>query len=409
MIETSLDVAFARAQFPAFTEPSLHDAAFFENAGGSYVCAPVIERLAEYYRRLKVQPHYPYPASREAGERMDLAHERMAAYLGVTADAVHFGPSSSQNVYVLAQAFRKHLRAGDEIVVTNQDHEANSGAWRRLEADGVMVREWRVDHRTGELSLADLDRLLGARTRLVAFPHCSNIVAHINPVARIAARVREAGALSVVDGVSYAPHGMPNVPALGCDVYFFSLYKTFGPHQGLMILHPDLLDRLDNQGHYFNGEFRRKRLVPAGPDHAQVAAASGIAEYFDVLDRHHGGGPIVSRPERVRSLLQRAERPGVERFIARFASDPRVRVLGPADAQCRSATFSLVPARRSPAEVAAALAAAGVMAASGHFYAVRLLEALGVEPARGVLRLSWLHYTSEQELERMFSALDGAL
>src|SRR5258706_6310086 len=141
----NLDVDSVRAQFPAFADPSLERQAFFENAGGSYACRPVIERLNEYYRRLKVQPYYRYPASLEAGEWMDAAHERLAEFLNVTAEEVHFGPSTSQNTYVLAQAFRKLLRPGDEIIVCNQDHEANSGAWRRLAADGAVVKDWRVD------------------------------------------------------------------------------------------------------------------------------------------------------------------------------------------------------------------------------------------------------------------------
>jgi len=405
-----LDVDFARAQFPAFADDTLRDKAFFENAGGSFACATVIDRLSEYYRRLKVQPYYGYAASREAGQWMDEAYERLAPYLGVPADWIHFGPSSSQNAYVLAQAFRRLLRPGDEIVVTNQDHEANSGVWRRLEGDGIRIREWRVDPVTGELRLSQLDPLLNPRTRLVAFPHCSNVVAHVNPVAQIAQRIRAAGALSIVDGVSFAPHGLPDVSALGTDIYFFSLYKTFGPHQGLMVLRPELLERLANEGHYFNSGLKRKRLIPAGPDHAQVAAASGIADYFERLDRHHGDqGGAGERPHRVRRLLREAERSSVARVLAALSSDRRVRLLGPSDPARRTATVAFVPTRRAPEEVAAALWARGIMVAAGHFYAVRLLEALGLDPASGVVRLSWLHYTSPADIDRLLTALDQAL
>src|SRR5277367_4172838 len=120
MDESRLDLDFVRRQFPAFSEPSLEDQVFFENAGGSYPCAQVVSRLNEYYRRLKVQPYYPFAASTEAGEWMDAARARLAEYLGVTSAEVHFGPSTSQNTYVLAQAFRKLLKPGDEIIVTNQ-------------------------------------------------------------------------------------------------------------------------------------------------------------------------------------------------------------------------------------------------------------------------------------------------
>ena len=231
-----LDSTFIRSQFPAFKEASLKGWGFFENAGGSYACRQVISRLTEYYTKTKVQPYYPYPASMAAGAAMDESYTRMAAYLNVGEDEIHFGPSTTQNTYVLAQAFRELWDKSDEIIVTNQDHEANSGFWRRLEKTGIVVKEWRVDSATGLLNPDDLDALFSSRTRLLAFPHCSNIVAHINPVAEIAAKAKAAGAWVVVDGVSYAPHGLPDVQALGADIYLFSLYKTWGPHLGLMTI-----------------------------------------------------------------------------------------------------------------------------------------------------------------------------
>lgn len=400
-----LDLEFVRAQFPAFAEPSLRDQAFFENAGGSYACRPVIERLGEYYTRLKVQPYYPYPASTEAGEWMDASYRHLAEYLGVGADEIHFGPSTSQNTYVLAQAFRELLAAGDEIIVTNQCHEANSGVWRRLAADGIVIREWTVDPDSGLLDPAQLDRLLGSRTRLLCFSHCSNIVAHINPVSEICTRARAAGAWALVDGVSYAPHGLPDVAALGADIYLFSLYKTFGPHQGLMVVRRELFDRLGNQGHGFNHAHPRKRLVPAGPDHAQIAAAQGVAEYFDALDAHHGGGGPVGRADRIRALLHAAERARLARLLGWLQGRDDLRVLGPTDPDQRAATVALMPRHHSPAQIAAGLAQAGIMAAAGHFYAVRLLQALGVDPASGVLRLSFVHYTTADEIERLIAAL----
>ena len=411
-----LDLDFVRRQFPAFAEPSLARQAFFENAGGSYACGPVINRLTEYYRRLKVQPYYAFPASTEAGEWMDLARVRLAEYLGVTTPEVHFGPSTSQNTYVLAQAFRALLKRGDEIIVTNQDHEANSGSWRRLAAHGVTVREWRVDPETGQLEEAALERLLSARTRLLTFPHASNIVAHINPVARITARARAAGVITVVDGVAWAPHGFPDVAKLGPDVYLFSLYKTYGPHQGLMVVRADLLNRLANEGHYFNEAEGAKRLVPAGPDHAQVAAARGIAEYFDALDRHHGHTDVSTDPashgaraERVRQLLRGAELPLLTTLLAYLATRRDIRLLGPAVAQERAATVSFVTETIAPEAMVPALAERGFMAGWGNFYAVRLLEGMNVSPQRGALRLSMLHYNSPDEIAAVIEALEQIL
>jgi len=404
-----LDVEFARSQFPAFAEPSLSRQAFFENAGGSYACRQVIDRLGEYYRRLKVQPYYAYPASQEAGEWMDASHVRLAEYLNVGTDEIHFGPSTSQNSYVLAQAVRKLLRPGDEIIVTNQDHEANNGVWRRLATEGVTLREWQVDPGSGALDPAALDGLLSERTRLLAFSQCSNIVAHINAVSLITAKARAAGAICVVDSVAYAPHGLPDVTALGADVLLFSLYKTYGPHQGAMAVRQSLLDQLGNEAHHFNGAYPRKRLVPAGPDHAQIAAVRGVAEYFDALDAHHGGGDIAARPQRVRQLLREAERPLLSRVLDYLESRKDVRLLGPADAGQRAATVAFVPLRHNPTDLLPALARHGIMAAAGHFYAVRLLEAMGVDAQRGVVRLSFLHYTSAEEIDQLIKALDVVL
>ncbi|XAW87781.1 aminotransferase class V-fold PLP-dependent enzyme [Vibrio sp. CDRSL-10 TSBA] len=128
----TLDLDFVRQQFPAFAEPSLLDKAFFENAGGSYLCRQVLEKFDHYFHQLKVQPYYPNPVSAQAGQWMDASYQALAPWLNSAADEIYFGPSTSQNTYVLANAVMGWLQSGDEIIVTNQDHEANSGAWRRL-------------------------------------------------------------------------------------------------------------------------------------------------------------------------------------------------------------------------------------------------------------------------------------
>ena len=181
------------------------------------------------------------------------------------------------------------MRVGDAIIVTNQDHEANTGPWRRLADEGFEIREWQIDPDTGHLDLADLAELLDDRVRLVCFPHCSNVVGEVNPVTEITALAHAAGAFVCVDGVSYAPHGLPDVGWMNADIYLFSAYKTFGPHQGLMVMRRALGMQLPNPGHFFNEESLCKRFTPAGPDHAQVAASAGVADYIDALAAHHGG------------------------------------------------------------------------------------------------------------------------
>ena len=286
---TNMDLEFIRAQFPAFSQASLRGQAFFENAGGSYTCKQVIDRLHRFYTERKVQPYGFYPASQAGGDEMDEARTRLAALMNVETDELSFGPSTSQNTYILAKAFGDMLGDGDAIIVTDQDHEANTGVWRRLAERGIEVREWYIDAETGELSLDLLADILDERVKLICFPHCSNIVGQENPVAEVASMAKNVGAVTCVDGVSYAPHGLPDVTALGADIYLFSSYKTFGPHQGIMIIRRALADRLPNQAHFFNADTRYKRFTPAGPDHAQVAAFTGMADYIDAVHDHHFG------------------------------------------------------------------------------------------------------------------------
>src|SRR5210317_1541473 len=154
-----LDLTFIRAQFPAFSEPTLDGWAFFENAGGSYPCKQFINRLTDFYMKNKVQVNYPYPASMVAGELMEASYKRMADYLNVEDSEIHFGPSTTQNIYVLANAMSPILKNGDEIIVSCQDHEANAGAWRKLADKGIKIVEWHVDSETGLLILDELEVL----------------------------------------------------------------------------------------------------------------------------------------------------------------------------------------------------------------------------------------------------------
>jgi len=247
-----LDLEFVRSQFPAFSEPTLQGWAFFENAGGSYPCIQFINRLTSFYMKNKVQVNYPYPASTLAGKLMEASYKRFADYLNVDESEIHFGPSTTQNVYVLANAMRPMWEDGDEIIVSCQDHEANAGAWRKLADRGIKITEWHVNSKTGLLSLEHLETLFTDRTKMVAFPHCSNIIGHLNPVKEITQKAHQHGVLSVVDGVAMAPHGFPDLKALGADIYLFSLYKTYGSHLGLMYVNKDLIGRMEIAVNFFS-------------------------------------------------------------------------------------------------------------------------------------------------------------
>ncbi|MGB5757223.1 MAG: aminotransferase class V-fold PLP-dependent enzyme [Acidimicrobiales bacterium] len=427
----TLDIDFVRAQFPAFASPELADWVHFENAGGSYVPSQVIDLVTHFLRATKVQPYGPAGPAKAAGEALDRAKRLLPATLNAGVDEVHFGPSTSQNTYVLARALRPTMTDGDEVIVTNQDHEANIGSWRRLADTGLTVREWSVDPDTGLLDIEDLAQLVGDRTRLVCVTHASNLAATINPIPAIADLVHDRGALLVVDGVSWAPHAAIDVQRLDCDFYLYSTYKTYGPHQGLLYSRRSVLDRLENQGHYFNADNPTARLTPAGPDHVAVAATAGIVDYYQALYRHHFGastptpapaGPsaasatstastdvsLVHQIAAVYDLIAAHEQalmtPLIEFLVARGAA-----IVGSTDTSrsVRAPTVAFTSERTDPATIVETVAGAGIGIGNGDFYARRLVEAIG-RPG-GVVRISMVHYNTRDEVDRAIEALDPLL
>ncbi len=406
-----LDLDFVRSQFPVFAHPDTKDWVHAENAGGSYVPRQVIDLLTDFYVASKVQPYGPAGPAKAAGEAMDRGISLLPATLGCDADEFALGPSTTQNTYVAAMGLRGLMEAGDRVVVTNQDHEANIGPWRRLAESGIEFDEWQVDPESGLLDVADLDALLTDRTKLVCVTHASNLAATINPIAEIAAKVHAAGALLAVDGVSYAPHAPLDVRALDCDLYFYSTYKTYGPHLGAMYVRRSVLDALTNQGHWFNADQPSKRLTPAGPNHAEVAAAAGIVDYYEEVHRHHGlaDGAL---PERVRSVMElfaEHEQTLLDPLM-RHLRDADVRIVGSpsADHSVRAPTVAFVPDGVTPSAVVGHLANRGIGVNSGHFYAKRLADAMGIGED-GVVRISLVHYNSVGDVERIVDALDEVL
>ena len=408
---TDFDLNFVRTQFPAFSEPSLEGFAHFENAGGSYACRQTIEWLDRYYRQTKVQPYYEFAASRLAGEQMDAAKERLATWLNVGSDELHFGPSSSQNTYVISQALRRYLSPGDEVIVTSQDHEANSGALSRLQDEGFVVREWQVDPDSAELKRKDLEALLSPRTRVVAFTHCSNIVGSINPVREFTDLIHRAGAWAFVDGVAFCPHGLPDIEALGADLYLFSMYKVYGPHLGAMFLRRELNAQLPNQGHFFNADYPGRRFTPAGPDHAQIAAVNGVVDYMEAVALRHGAGgqPVQAQAAAVRSLFRQHETALLQPLLDYLSGHPRVRLIGRNRAAERAPTVAFTVDSQCSADLAKGLSERRLGVGVGNFYAYRLLKALGIDTEDGAVRASFVHYTSKEEVSRLIAALDQLL
>ena len=410
-----LDIEFVRNQFPAFSEKSLFKKAFFENAGGSFMCQQVIDRFDRYFRQRKVQPYGFYEASKLAGEEMDSSRQRMAEYLNVNTDEVLFGPSSSQNTYVLAHAFLDKMSNQDEIIISDQEHEANAGAWHRMADRGIKVKIWTIDPDTGSLDIKDLKNLITEKTKFIAATHCSNVVGEINPIKEISEIARLNGSLLIVDGVSYCPHGLPDVNDLGADIYFFSAYKTYGPHQGVMVIREKAKLALTNQSHFFNADYSDKFMVPAGPDHAQVAACNGILDYFDLIDQHHFSSTDkknfygTNKPRRVANLFRNHEIDLLKPLLEFLNNNKKLKLIGPGDNVLRAPTVAFVPKNKIPGEVANELANYNIMAGAGDFYAVRPLMALGIDPKDGVVRLSFVHYNTKNEINSLINALEKTL
>jgi selenocysteine lyase/cysteine desulfurase len=406
---TELDLNFVREQFPAFSQPSLQDSAFFENAGGSYMCKQVMQRLESYYLNTKVQPYHPHPAAQLAGQQMDDAYVQFSHWLNVEPKEIFFGPSTSQNTYVLANAMLGWLQAGDEIIVTNQDHEANSGVWRNLASKGIQVKQWGVDSDTGSLDIDTLKSLLTNNTKLLVFPHCSNILGEINPVTDICQLAKDQGVRTLVDGVSYAGHGLPDIQAFDVDIYLFSLYKVYGTHQGVMVVKDSMQSLLENQGHFFNSDLREKRLTPAGPDHAQIAAATGVCDYFEAVYAHHfGENTAVSHLEKaecIHNLFIEAEQKLIKPLLDFFIQHEKIRIIGPQNARNRAPTISIIVTGHSSMQLAAALGGRSMMCGAGHFYSLRLLQAMGIDTDDGVLRFSLVHYSSAAEVTSLIQVL----
>lgn len=405
-----LDIDFVRTHFPVLSGPW----ALFENAGGTLAARSVIERTNQYMRETQVQPGASYEASALAAERMAESHRLMAAMINARPDEVMVGPSTTMNVFLLAQAIRQWFAVGDEIIVTNLDHEANNGAWRQLGASGLTVREWRANLDTGGLEPDDLTALLSERTRLVCFTHCSNITGAINDVATIVQHVHDAGALACVDGVAYGPHRAIDVKAWNVDFYLCSLYKLYGPHLGLLYGKREHFEKAANINHFFLENEIPLKLNPGGPNHELTAALAGVTDYLNALHAHHFGEtnlPLHSRVQQVFSLMTEHESAIARPFVDFLMSKKNVRILGlaTADASVRVPTFSFAVADRDSAEIPALVDRHKVAIRNGHFYAARIVRDLGLEGQHGVIRASMVHYNTPHEVTRLIRALDEVI
>ena len=407
----TLDVEFVRGKFP-----NIEDFAFFENAGGTLVPSVVSELVYDYMRRNQVQPGAPYPASAEAHERIDRSHRKLAEMIGARPKEVIVGHSTTVNVSILASAMRSLIRPGDEIIVTNLDHEANSGAWRRLAEFGAVIKEWRIDPKTGELGgAARLNSLLSDRVRLVCCTWCSNITGSINDIAEIADAAHSVGAWICVDAVAYAPHRALDLAAADIDLCLFSLYKLYGPHLGVLYGKSEVLRQLPGQNHYFFSDNALPfKMQPGGYLHETAASIEGICSYFKTVHAHHfdeSQRSLAQRYAEVFELIAAHEQKISQPLLDYLCSRKEVRIIGFADAnpKLRVPTISFVVRGRKSAVFPKMLGRRGFGISSGHFYAKRSIDALQLGRFGGVVRISMVHYNSAGEVSRLIEQLDAAL
>jgi cysteine desulfurase family protein (TIGR01976 family) len=401
-----LDIDFVRAQFPALADGF----AYFDNAGGSLVLRGVAERVAEYMLTTSVQTGASYVHSQRASARLAEARARVALWMGARRpEEVVFGPSTTVLAQFLAKAMASRLAPGDEVVVTDFDHESNIGPWRALEKAGVVVREWRIERDSLAVDLDALDRLMGPRTRLVAVTHASNILGTINPVAEIARRVHAAGAELVVDAVAYAPHRALDVAGWDVDYYLFSFYKTYGPHFAVMYGKHDRLLELDGLYHWFYG--REKVPAKLEPGNASYEAAWGAAGIVDYLDRLGGGGGDRAALDRAFADIAAHEAALAERLLDFLRGRNDIRVIGSrgSDPAVRVPTISFKVAGRDSADIVAAVDRDPIGIRYGDFHSRRLVEALGLAEGGGVVRASMVHYNTPAEVDRLVESLQRAL
>jgi selenocysteine lyase/cysteine desulfurase len=329
------------------------------------------------------------------------------------------GPSTSQLCRMLADCYAEVLSPGDEVIVCETAHESNAGPWMRLAKLGIVVRTWPV----GELGpgwasrrMASLKSLLSARTRIVAFPQVSNILGEVIDAKAVTALAHGAGARVVVDGVAYAPHRVIDAVDIGCDWYVYSTYKVFGPHAAVLLGTKEAIAQLTGPNHFFipRDEVPRKFEL-GGANHescAGICALDGYLRQYLTIHEEAEGEPGWSRDRVTRAfaIMERAETTVHNQLMDFLRSRSDVRIIGPADATTpRVCTISFVHASKPSREIALACAAQLLGCRYGNFYAYRLVQALGLNPGDGVIRVSFSHFNTPEEVDRLIRTLREAM
>lgn len=350
----------------------------------------------------------------KSGARVEEAQRRWALTINAANPAeVAFGSSTTMLLQSLSRSMARVFKPGDEVIVTNVDHEANIGPWLNLQQDGIKVKSWNINPHSFTLDLDDLGKLMTDKTRLVAFTHTSNILGTINPVKTITHFVHERGAQVCVDGVAFAPHRLIDVQDWEVDYYVFSLYKVYGPHYALLYGKKEHFDTLPGINHFFIDEVPYK-LQPGNVNYELSYGVLGITDYFGELVASLQSGntqdyhqqlalvfdSIASHEETLSAML-----------LDYLNKQKNVRIIGDTHPgkNKRVPTISFMVENRKSSAITREVDKAGIGIRYGDFYARRLINSLGLADQDGVVRVSLVHYNTKAEVEKLIAAFEQIL
>lgn len=396
-----LDHRIVRSWFPALGS----DFAYLENAGGSQVPQVVLDAICGHMTRSFVQLGAGYPQSDVATQTVAQAHSFMAEFVNAgDTGTVVLGPSTTALINLIAAAYGQIWSPGGEVVIAESNHEANIGAWQRLESKGIVVKWWKVDPETFRCEPSDLEGLLSARTKLVAVPHVSNLIGQIEDLQTVSMLAHRVGAKVCADGVAFAPHRLIDVQSLDVDWYLFSAYKVYGPHIAVMFGRSDAIGELTGPNHWFVPKDDPYKWELGGVPHELCAGLLALREYFGLVaeETYQGRATLVRAFER----MVRLEEPSERRLRGWLSGKSQVRIVGPSRSTAKSVgTVSFVHTECASDKIAQAVNRSSIGVRNGHMYAVRLLKALGIEPDPGVVRVSSVHYNTADEIDRLIGVL----
>lgn len=392
-----------RAQFPALER--IHNGlpvAYFDGPGGTQVPRVVVEAMTDYLYNHNANTHWCYPSSNETDRLIDESRQTFADFFNASPDEVVFGQNMTSLTFHLARSLGRGFSEGDEIIVTELDHHANVDTWRSLEKDrGVTIRVLPMDVQTGQLELSVLPSLLSEKTRVVAIGAASNAIGTISNVTAVCMMAREAGALSFVDAVHFAPHKLIDVKAIGCDFLACSAYKFYGPHIGILFGRKELLETIDFPKVRPAPNSAPERVETGTQGHESIVGAGTAVDFIASL------GSGASRREKLTNAYAQVHEHDLKLTAALWnglSAIEGVRVYGPGLDVDRTSLVSFTVSNYSATEVSTALAEKAVFVSCGNFYAATVIERLGVGK-NGVVRAGCSCYSTLSEVERLVEAV----